>query len=266
MSRRVLSLYAGAYLAFLYLPLLLLPLFAFNDSKFVTFPLAGLTTDWFHEMAADRALGPALRASLIVAVPVAVLSTFLGLLTALGLARHPIRYRGAILVLLAMPMVIPTLVLGVSLLTLIRSVLGLDLSLVTVGAGHVLLCLPYSTVVLLARIEGFDRSLEEASLDLGQGPFATFRRITLPLIMPAVVASLLLCSVVSFDEFLLAFFLSGNDATLPLHIWGSLRFPAKLPGTLALGTCLLLASIGVVILAEWLRRRSPPGQGKAMGL
>jgi spermidine/putrescine transport system permease protein len=163
-------------------------------------------------------------------------------------------------------MVIPTLVLGVSLLTLLRGVLGLELSLFTVALGHVLLCLPYATVVLLARLEGFDRSLEEASRDLGQGPFATFRRITLPLLMPAVVASLLLCSVVSFDEFLLAFFLSGPDATLPLHIWGSLRFPAKLPSTLALGTCLLVASIAVVAFAEWLRRRSPPGQGDATGL
>jgi spermidine/putrescine transport system permease protein len=266
MSGRALSLYAAAYLAFLYLPLLLLPLFAFNDSKFVTFPLAGFTTGWFGEMADDRSLGPALRASFLVAAPVAIVSTGLGLLTALGLSRHPVRFRAAILLLLAVPMAIPPLVLGVSLLTLLRGVLGLDLSLGTVAAGHVVLCLPYSAVVLLARLEGFDRSLEEASRDLGQGPLSTFRRITLPLLMPAVVASLLLCSVVSFDEFLLAFFLSGSDATLPLHIWGSLRFPAKLPGTLALGTCLLLGSVALVVFAEWLRRRGAPGAGAATGL
>jgi spermidine/putrescine transport system permease protein len=261
-----LGLYAGAYLAFLYAPLLLLPLFAFNDSKFVTFPLAGFTGDWFHEMAADRAVGPALRASLLVVVPVATISTTLGLFAALALARHPIRFRGAILLLLAAPLVIPTLVLGISLLTLLRGVLGFELSLATVAAGHVLLCLPYATVVLLARLEGFDRSLEEASLDLGQGPLATFRRITLPLLMPALVASLLLCSIVSFDEFLLAFFLSGTEATLPLHIWGTLRFPAKLPSTLALGSCLLLFSVAVVAFAEWYRRQGVPGHGQVSGL
>jgi len=266
MKGRGLGIYAAAYLAFIYAPILLLPVFSFNDNPFVTFPLKGFTLDWYGEMAANAQLGNALRSSLLIVVPVALTSTGLGLMTALALGRYPLRFKTAILTLLMVPLVIPTLVLGVSLLTLIRGVMGFQLSLATIAAGHILLCLPYSVVILLARLDGFDRSLEEASLDLGQSGLATFRRITLPLMMPAIVASVLLCSVVSFDEFLLAFFLSGSDATLPLYIWGSLRFPAKLPSTLALGTCLLLFSVLVVAFAEWVRRRGVPGSGEATGL
>ncbi len=263
---RGLAVYALLYLAFLYAPILLLPVFSFNDNTFVTFPLKGMTGAWYAEMAGNAPLGNALRSSLMIVVPVALISTGLGLMAALALGRAPIRFKAAILVLLMAPLVVPTLVLGVSLLTLLRGVLGVDLSLATVAAGHILLCLPYAVVILLARLDGFDRNLEEASLDLGQSGFATFRRITLPLMMPAIVASLLLCSVVSFDEFLLAFFLSGSDATLPLYIWGSLRFPAKLPSTLALGSCLLVFSIAVVVFAEWVRRRGTHGAGAVTGL
>lgn len=266
MTARTLSGYAVVYLVFLYAPLLLLPVFSLNDNQFVTFPLKGLTTRWYAEIAENMPLGRALRSSLLIVVPVAVVSTVLGLMAALALVRYPLRFKTAVLALLMVPLVVPTLVLGVSLLTLVRGTLGIDLSLATVAAGHVLLCLPYSAVILMARLDGFDRSLEEASLDLGQSGFATFRRITLPLMLPAIVASLLLCSVVSFDEFLLAFFLSGSDATLPLYIWGSLRFPAKLPSTLALGSCLLLISALIVVLAEWVRRRGLPGAGQATGL
>jgi spermidine/putrescine transport system permease protein len=265
-TARTLSGYAVVYLVFLYAPLLLLPVFSLNDNQFVTFPLKGLTTRWYAEIAENMPLGRALRSSLLIVVPVAVVSTVLGLMAALALVRYPLRFKTAVLALLMVPLVVPTLVLGVSLLTLVRGTLGIDLSLATVAAGHVLLCLPYSAVILMARLDGFDRSLEEASLDLGQSGFATFRRITLPLMLPAIVASLLLCSVVSFDEFLLAFFLSGSDATLPLYIWGSLRFPAKLPSTLALGSCLLLISALIVVLAEWVRRRGLPGAGQATGL
>lgn len=255
MRLRALSVYAVLYLGFIYAPILLLPIFSFNDNRFVTFPLQGLTLAWYAEMAGNPQLTKALRASLIIVAPVAIISTILGTMTAYGLCRYPIRFKAFILSLLMLPMVVPTLVLGVSLLTLLRGVLGFELSLFTVAAGHVLLCLPYSVVILMARFDAFDRSLEEASMDLGHGALSTFRRITLPLLMPAIVASLLLSSIVCFDEFLVAFFLSGSSQTLPLYIWGSLRFPAKLPSTLALGSCLLVLSVTIVVFAEWYRRR-----------
>jgi spermidine/putrescine transport system permease protein len=107
--------------------------------------------------------------------------------------------------------------------------------------------------VLIARFEGFDRNLEEASADLGEDPLMTFWRVTFPLMLPGIVASLLLTFITSFDEFLLAFFLSGTEATLPVYIWGQLRFPERLPMVLALGALILTASVALVILAEHVR-------------
>jgi spermidine/putrescine transport system permease protein len=110
-------------------------------------------------------------------------------------------------------------------------------------------------VVLMSALEGLDISLEEASRDLGETAFGTFRRVTLPLIMPAVVSSLLLCFISSFDEFVLSFFLSGTSPTLPVFLYGQLRFPNNLPSLLALGSVILLVSSAVVVLAEVIRQR-----------
>ena len=107
----------------------------------------------------------------------------------------------------------------------------------------------------MSRFEGFDLSLEEASRDLGENAWMTFFRVTLPLVLPGIVASLILCFVVSFDDFLIAFFLCGTDTTLPVYIWGELRFPYKLPNVLALGSTILLASTILIIGAESMRRR-----------
>jgi len=107
---------------------------------------------------------------------------------------------------------------------------------------------------MISRLEGFDNGLEEAAQDLGETPWMTFWRVTFPIALPGIVASLLLCFTISFDEFLLAFFLSGDKPTLPVFIWSQLRFPTKLPNVLALGSCILLLSIVIVVLAEWFRR------------
>ena len=107
----------------------------------------------------------------------------------------------------------------------------------------------------LRRLDGFDANLEEASRDLGESGWTTFWRVTFPLALPGIVASLLLTFTESFDEFILAFFLSGNEATLPLYIWSQLRFPRNLPVVLALGACILMASFIVITFAEWVRRQ-----------
>ena len=122
--------------------------------------------------------------------------------------------------------------------------------------GQTVFCLPYSMTVLTAGFDGFDRSLEEASLDLGETAFGTFRRVTLPVVAPAILSSLLVSFTISLDEFLLAFFLSGTEPTLPVYIWGQLRFAAKLPGVLALGSLMLAFSILLLTAAELLRRRA----------
>jgi len=129
----------------------------------------------------------------------------------------------------------------------------------TIGIGHMLECTAFSMVVMISRLEGFDKNLEEASLDLGENAWSTFRRVTFPLAIPGLIASLLLTFTISFDEFILAFFLAGNEATLPIYIWSQLRFPTKLPSVLALGACILGVSFIVVTFAEWVRRRGVKG-------
>lgn len=245
--------YAILYLLFLYAPVLLLPLFSFNDSVFVAFPLAGFTGKWYSAMAADDQMRVALLNSLKVGITASVASTLLGLMLAQVLTRG-IPGRRLLIGFSNLPLFIPDIVLGISLLILMTR-LAIPLSLATVILGHLALCLPFAAGVLMSRFEGFDLSLEEASRDLGENAWMTFFRVTLPLVLPGIVASLILCFVVSFDDFLIAFFLCGTDTTLPVYIWGELRFPYKLPNVLALGSTILLASTILIIGAESMRRR-----------
>jgi len=250
-----LTIYATLYLLFLYGPVLLLPLFSFNDSYYVAFPLRSFTFAWYREMAENTPLLEALQASLKVAVSVAVISTVLGVLAAKALTRYDLPGRAPITGFIMLPLVIPSLVLALALLVVLRRILDVELSLYTVAAGHVMLCVPYAMLVMISRLEGFDRSLEEASTDLGDNAWQTFWRITFPLAWPGIVSSLLLCFSASFDEYVLAAFLSGNQGTLPVFIFSQLRFPQRLPGVLALGSCILLGSLLLVAFAEWIRRR-----------
>ena len=250
-----LGLYAIFFVVFLYGPVLLLPMFSFNDSIYVAFPLKEFTTRWYVEMANNPSLIAALQNSLKVGVSVAIISTALGLLAAKAVTRYRLPGRGPVVGMIMLPLVVPSIILGVALLVILRKVFDVPLSLWTIGAGHVLICTPFSMLVLMSRLEGFDKSLEEASLDLGESAWSTFWRVTVPLALPGIVSSLLLTFTESLDEFVIAFFLAGNDSTLPLFIWSQLRFPNKLPGVLALGSCILLLSIAIVIVAEMIRRR-----------
>ena len=247
--------YGIAYLVFLYAPVLLLPMFSFNDSIYVAFPFKGFTFKWYEQMAASAGLTSAFWNSVKVGTGVAVVSTIFGLLGAKAVTRYRLPWSGPVTGMIMLPLVIPGIVIGVALLSIIRKVFDLELSLLTISAGHVLVCTPFAMMVLMSRLEGFDKSLEEASLDLGENGWRTFWRVTFPLALPGIVASLLLCFTTSFDEFILAFFLAGNEVTLPIYIWGQLRFPNRLPATLALGSCILLGSFVIVTFSEWLRRR-----------
>ena len=197
----------------------------------------------------------ALGNSLKVGAAVAFISTVFGLLAAKALTRYYLPGRGPVTGLIVLPLVVPSIVLGLGMLVLVIKVIGIQPSLYTIIAGHVLIAVPFAMLVLISRLEGFDKHLEEASIDLGENGWQTFWRITFPLALPGILASLLLCFTTSFDEFLLAFFLAGNEATLPLFIWGQLRYPNKLPHVMALGSCILVASFLLVAFSERLRRR-----------
>jgi len=254
MKSRSLSAYAFAYLAFLYVPVLVLPVFSFNDSQFIAFPLSGFTTRWYAGLAADTAMQHALGNSLKVGLVTSLLSTLLGLTAAKAVTHYRLRGTGPALAFISLPLFIPDIVLGISLLLLLGAV-GLPLSLAAVVMGHLLVCVPFALTVLIARFEGFDKNLEEASADLGENGWMTFWRVTFPLMLPGITASLLLTFITSFDEFLVAYFLSGTEATLPIYIWGQLRFPERLPMVLALGAIILTVSVALVVLAEYVRNR-----------
>ncbi len=249
----LLRTYTVVYLVFIYLPVLLLPLFSFNDAIYVAFPLKGFTLRWWQDLLVQGGLHHALWNSLRLAVPVALISTVLGMCAAKALTSYKLYGARLITSLFAVPLVIPFIILGIALLIAFNTI-GIELSLFTVGIGHVLICTPFALFVLMSRLESFNKSIEEAALDLGETRWMTFWRVTFPIALPGVIASLLLTFTVSFDEFLLAFFLTGNEATLPLYIWSQLRFPAKLPAVLALGTAILTVTFVLVVIAERLRR------------
>ena len=248
-----LLIYVILYLAFLYIPSVMLPVFSFNDSIQMVLPLKDFTLKWYAALADHAGLQSALFNSLKVALPVATTTTILAIFAGKALTRYRMPGRGLAIGFILVPMVMPGIILAVGLLVLALAV-GMPLSLWAVGVAHVVTTLPFATLVVMARLEGFSRNIEEASRDLGVGGFMTFWRVTFPLILPAVVASFLLTFTASFDEFLFAFFLGGNQVTLPVFIWTQVRFPQTLPSVLALGALIFMVSIILIVTAEIIRR------------
>ena len=246
--------YAIAYLIFIYAPIVLLPLFAFNDSKVIAFPLQGFTTAWFVEMWQDSTLWGAVRNSLTISVSVAVISTLLGLFAARSSTRFNFPAKAGIMGLIMLPMVLPEMILAMALLVVLLAV-GIELSLLTIILGHVLVCTPFAVAILSSAFQSLDRSLEEAAYDLGETPISTFWLIILPLVMPGIISSLLICFTISLDEFIISYFLGGNQTVLSVYIFGQFRFPAKVPAVMALGFILVCVSICLLTIAEYFRRR-----------
>ena len=259
---RGLFVYAALYLVFLYAPIILLPLFAFNDSSIIAFPLSGFTTEWFRELTGIEALHAAVRNSLFIAVLTAVFSTLLGICAARASTRYDFPLKGGIMGLIMLPLVLPEIIVAVSLLVVVVQILEMPLSAWTVIGAHTLICTPFCIAILNSSFQNLDASLEEAAYDLGESRFSTFRLITLPLVMPGIIASLLISFTISLDEFIIAFFLTGSEPTLPVYIWGLLRFPQRLPVVMALGTILVALSIILLIVAEYYRRRGLARAGK----
>ena len=249
-----LRIYTIGYLIFLYAPIILLPLFAFNNSKVIAFPLSGFTTQWFVQMWNDETLWKALKNSMIVASSAAIISTTFGVFAARASTRFNFPGKGGILGLIMLPLVLPEMIVAMSLLVVLLAV-GIPLSIFTIILGHVLICTPFAVAILSSAFQSLDKSLEEAAYDLGETPFSTFRLIILPLVMPGVISSLLISFTISLDEFIIAFFLGGNETTLSVYIFGQFRFPAKVPAIMALGTILVCLSILLLATAEYFRRR-----------
>lgn len=249
-----LSAYYVGLLGLLYLPLLILVLFSVNANTVLSFPLRGLTLDWYRQLFESEAVLRSARNSLIVALVVSVAATALGTAVALLVVRFRFRARMLLLGLSVLPLIVPFVVLAVSLFVVFRA-LHVELSLWTIAAGHVVIALPYTVLIVLSRLLGFERHLEDAAMDLGASYPQTLRLVVLPIIAPAMVAAALCAFTVSFDEFAIALFLAGPDQTFPVYLYSQLRFASRLPVMIALGVLLMAGTLTLVFIAERIGRR-----------
>ncbi len=249
----VLTGYYWGLIALLYLPIVILFLFSINANTTLSFPLRGLTLDWYGRLLDAPAVLRSARNSLMVAAGSSLAATLLGTMVALLAARYRFRGQALLIGLALLPLIVPFVVLGVALLLLFAA-LDVERSLWTVGIAHTVVALPYTLLIVSARLVGFDRSLEEAAMDLGADYPTTLRRIVVPIIAPAMVAAWLTAFTVSFDEFALALFLAGSEPTFPVYLFSQLRFANRLPIMIALAVLLMIGTLTLVAVAERIRR------------
>lgn len=257
-ARRALPLSLGAvyfvlFTLFMYLPIVLLIIFSFNDSATLTFPLNGFTLRWYAALADSRELVSAVTNSVLVGILSSLAATVLGTMAALSIVRFDFPGKSLFLTVAAMPLVIPAVVMGVAMLIVFARV-GVPLTLWTVGIGHTLINLPYAMLIVAARLAGFEAHVEEAAMDLGATYWGTLRRVTLPMSAPALAAAFLSSFTTSFDEFAVTFFLVGSETTLPIYLYSQLRFPSRLPLVVTLAAIVMVLSVVIVAVVERLRR------------
>lgn len=257
--------YFVLFTALLYLPILLLIVFSFNDATALVFPLQGFTTRWYGEMVRSAELVGSVWNSIVMGVLSSLLATILGTMAAIGVVRYKFPGRGLFVAIAAMPLVIPYVVLAVAML-LLFSQLGIELSLWTVGLGHVIINIPLVLLIVAARLIGMEKNLEEAAMDLGATYWGTLLRVTLPIAFPAMVAAFLTSFTTSFDEFALAFFLIGPEPTLPVYIYSQLRFPSRLPIVVTMASVIMVASVLMIVFSEYVRHwGSTPARPRSEG-
>lgn len=249
--------YLGLVYFFLYTPIVVLMILSFNKAGMPT-AWTGFSTDWYGKLLESPKIIAAARNSLIVAIASTLIATSIGTLLALGVERR--KASSGLDALLFMPMIIPDIVLAIALLsffTLVKFSLGLH----SIILAHVVFNIAFVCAVVRARLKSFDWSLTEASRDLGAGALTTFRKITFPLIWPAVVAAGLLSFTLSVDEFIIAYFTAGagqGSTTLPMQIYAMIRFGVT-PEINAMATIILLVSFILVLAAQRFNRGSVPG-------
>lgn len=253
-GKAVLGGYFGLLVLFLYAPLVVLLIFAFNNGNIPALPIKSFSTKWFGRAFADTPLIQALLRSALIAVINGLAATLLGTMAAVSLARKKLPLRGVMMTLILLPLVVPYIVLAVGLVVLLHE-FGITTSLAAVLAGHVVISLPYSVLVILPRLRTLDSSIVEAASDLGASELKAFALVTLPLLAPAMLSSFLIAFTVSFDEFAIASFLApAGSPTYPVYLYAGARTPALLPEVIAVGSIVIAISIAVIIAADFARR------------
>jgi spermidine/putrescine transport system permease protein len=254
LSRGLLGAYFWALVVFLYIPILVLVVFSFNDSTIAALPLSGFTTHWYDEAFANGELTESIRRSALIALVNGVLATLLGVLAALGLAAPRLRLRAGVTALVMLPLVVPYVVLGIGLLIFLKE-MGFEQAIWAVVFGHVVISIPYSVLVILPRLRTLDPSIAEAARDLGANEVSGFVRVTLPLIIPAVVSSALIAFIISFDEYAIASFLvPPGERTFPLFLYSGAKTPDLRPQMVAIAAVVIVLSLLAVLAMEFGRR------------
>lgn len=259
MGKRTLTIHGIISYIFLYAPILILMVFSFNSSKFVTANWSGFTLKWYQELFTDSAIGMALRNSLIIAVSSTFIATVFGTMVALAMERYKFRGKLAFDALLYLPIIIPDIAMAVMLL-LFFVLTKMPLGKYTIIISHVAFNISFVAVVVRARLAQFDMSLEEAAQDLYANHWQTFRLVTLPLIMPGILGGALLAFTLSLDDFVITFFTSGpGSTTLPLRIYSMVKLGVT-PEINALSSIMFFASFILVFLSFRIQKG---GDGKA---
>jgi spermidine/putrescine transport system permease protein len=246
-----LNVYAALVLVYLMAPITIILLFSFNDTKSrFNFVWQGFTFKHWEDPFADPQLIDAMKSSLEIAALATLIATALGTMMALALVRYEFRGRGATNLFIFLPLASPEVVLGASLLSV-----GVNTGFATILFAHVMFCISFVVVTVRSRLIGFDRSLEEAAQDLGASPAQTFMRVTLPLIMPAVLAAGLLSFSLSIDDFVITNFNAGSTITYPLFIWGAARL-ALPPQINVMAAMIFLVTLAAMLFTVWQQRRA----------
>jgi spermidine/putrescine transport system permease protein len=263
---RFLRVYTGLFFVFMFLPILLVVVFSFNSQRSLQ-RFTGFSFEWYQRFFENESLTGSLRASIEIATVTMLIGTFLGTLLAFGLVRARTRWVGGANILMLIPLVTPEIVAGVSALLLFTQ-LGLRLSLLTIMLAHITFSISYVTVVVRARLAALHPEVEQAAMDLGASRLQTVRLVVLPALWPAILASALLTFALSFDDFVLSFFTTGESPQpLPVRIWSAIRFGVT-PTINAIGTLMLAISvfcIGLAVLLPRLIGRKESGLGVLLG-
>jgi spermidine/putrescine transport system permease protein len=249
--------YLTAIFLFLFLPNALVAVTSFDRDRIAEFPIHDFTATWWRGLFANSTIWSAVQSSLAVATVTTMVAVFLGLFSAYAISRFHFPFKRLFIGLLFGAMAVPYLVFGIALLSF-YALLGIERGLPTAILAHVALALPYTTLVLMARLQGFDHSIEEAAESLGAGHVVIFLRVTMPQLMAGIIAGAALAFTTSFDEFNVAYFVIGADnTTIPLYIYSSLRFGMS-PELNALATLTLGVSILLGAVALRKSRSQPP--------
>jgi spermidine/putrescine transport system permease protein len=253
--RHLLTAYAIAAFAYLLVPIGIVIAFSFNDpAGHYNYTWQGFTLDNWRNWDGVPGLTDAMVLSIEIAVLASILATVLGTLIALALVRYGFRGRAGTNVLIFVPMATPEVVLGAALLTLFLNMSVFQLGFWTILIAHIMFCISYVVVTVKARLIGFDRSLEEAAMDLGANELTTFRKVTLPLIAPAVLSGALLSFALSVDDFVVTYFNAGSQITFPLFVWGAAQRGIP-PQVNVMGTVIFVVALGLMVVNVLYQRR-----------